>query len=484
MQRVATLRATFEKRQGVVNPIVKETAKNATAENATTTKKAPPRRRPLTPSGPSPSGIAKGAGTSLPRKATPPSKGLLKVPGKATGPSEARLKVPGKATGGRRPLPPGPPGKVPGKVNMTPHQESCEYFGEVLALRAQVKDLQRVVSQLQAEIQALTPPAQFSVSDDEDRQSLLRDIRNIRRKKLAIIAAIGSGYEESKRLKNPENDCLQMQERLEGLGFVTTCMINSECTRENVLRSIFKFHEVIDEAVGEGELPPVMVFYFSGHGCTWHNEEYLILMDGLSLREQSEFRLKNISVTDIATELARRGRDTLNFLLLDCCRNTVRLKDPGFGSAPRMPSIGGTCIVYATRPGDSALDTFIDWNRQELGRLSPFCYAFNSVLMHRKGENMKHRELFGEVRDRVAHLTSRRTGPQNIDYNQAQIVTVEDSIVGQYIFRPTKAMITAGQALSEADFKNPKEAWHKLVAIGLVKKVTQVTQFVKRIFGK
>ncbi|MCE1238080.1 MAG: caspase family protein [Hyphomicrobiales bacterium] len=185
-----------------------------------------------------------------------------------------------------------------------------------------------------------------------------------------VALVIGnSAYRTQTRLPNPVNDAADVGAMFRRLGFevVEGLDLDGAGLKE-------KLKEFRDRLEG-GSLA---VFYYSGHGMQVDGHNYLIPVDA-RIEKPDDVRLETVDV-DLVMQLMRAD-DRVTMVVLDACRDNpfarslrrslkgaTRAAESAYGGLAEIRSSVGSMIVYATDPGNVALDGD--------GRNSPFTEAF------------------------------------------------------------------------------------------------------------
>ncbi|MDJ0921483.1 MAG: caspase family protein [Henriciella sp.] len=216
-------------------------------------------------------------------------------------------------------------------------------------------------------------------------------------KKVALVIG-NSQYEMTGwALPNPTSDARLIANTLETIGFDVT--LETDLTEEE-MEDAFAEHGARLTAAGDGA---VGVFYFAGHGVQSQGFNYLIPVDARAQTEQDIWR--QAPRLGEALQFIRSAGNSVNFIILDACRNNPlpsANRDVSGGLAP-VGRANGLLIAYATEPGFTASDGD--------GANSPFTTALASVL---PTEGLIAEQVFKRVADRVRASTE---GAQNPFYN-------------------------------------------------------------------
>ena len=126
------------------------------------------------------------------------------------------------------------------------------------------------------------------------------------RMKVALL--IGNQcYRNMNPLISPENDIRELRTMLENdLDFKVISLVN--LTHTEMMQALEKFYELLSVA------GIYALFYYSGHGFTGHNKDYLVPVDAeLPLRSSYNINVEGI-IKQMQTKLSRA------IVVLDCCR--------------------------------------------------------------------------------------------------------------------------------------------------------------------
>ncbi len=159
---------------------------------------------------------------------------------------------------------------------------------------------------------------------------------------------IGNSNYLSSPLKNPVNDANDMAALLQAKGFTVLKLINAN--KKDILNSINQFSKRLKAGGGVG------LFYYAGHGVEVSGNNYLIPI-AAEIENENDIEFESINMSRIITSMGKTGND-LNLIILDACRNNpYQSKFRGISSGlVRMNSPRGSLLLYATSPGEVALD--------------------------------------------------------------------------------------------------------------------------------
>lgn len=170
-----------------------------------------------------------------------------------------------------------------------------------------------------------------------------------------IALVIGNKeYMNISPLKNPINDANDMAEALEEIGFTVIKVTDTDYRQ--LIGAVNKFKESLSRS-------DVALFYYSGHGVSYQNQNYLLPIDAdISCLERiAEYGIPlNRILADIANQKVKNS-----FVFLDACRNVPNLKlcssttrDLTATSGLVKPGVNpnGSMVVYSTNEGSTADD--------------------------------------------------------------------------------------------------------------------------------
>ncbi len=167
-------------------------------------------------------------------------------------------------------------------------------------------------------------------------------------KKIALI--IGNGDYSSSTfgcLSTPKNDACEVKKKLKDLGFETTILLDA--SKDKIIQEMEKI-----------PYADVGIFYYSGHGITINDEEYLIpCKDSILL--SANYYSKFIKIEEIRARMEDSCK--LSLLFIDACRNnekgktdispkkSIRIPKP---RSNQLSQPHGSMIYYATSKGNTA----------------------------------------------------------------------------------------------------------------------------------
>ncbi len=212
-----------------------------------------------------------------------------------------------------------------------------------------------------------------------------------------VALVIGNGsYQHGTRLPNPANDARLIARTLRELEFDVIEHVDLE--RNAMERAALEFSRRANGA-------RVALVFFAGHGIQMAGSNYLLPVDA---KLEDEFALR-VETVNLDTLLESVSGATTRLVVLDACRNNPFVSRMRLSSANRNltrglgkveATIGGTLIVYSTRPDDVATDGD--------GDNSPFSAALAKYM---KQPGLDIRQVITRVRNDVLDQTGNRQEP-------------------------------------------------------------------------
>lgn len=216
-------------------------------------------------------------------------------------------------------------------------------------------------------------------------------------KRVALVIG-NSAYKHAPALANPKNDAEGMAASLKRLGFEV--LAGTDLDKPAMEKLLQAFAERLETA-------DVALVFYAGHGLQVHGRNYLVPIDG-KLDRESDLAFQAVPL-DLVQQLMEQGQRT-NIVILDACRDNPLARNLARTMGTRSTSIGrglgetkagvGTLIVYATQPGNVALDGE--------GKNSPFTL---SLLKHIEAPGLEIRQVLTRVRNEVIVATRDRQVP-------------------------------------------------------------------------
>jgi uncharacterized caspase-like protein len=240
------------------------------------------------------------------------------------------------------------------------------------------------------------------------------DLKRMRGEKRVALVIGNGAYRNFEALDNPPNDARGVAAALQAAGFKVTLQIDA--TRAQMMQAVEDF----GSALGQSD---VALFYYAGHAAQvdWRNFIVPVAAE-LDVRKAKPGALADQVAQesiDLAEVLAKMGsgRNRLNIVILDSCRNNPfttealnlsRSLSRSTGKVPFKIGVGlaqsfappRTFLAYSTAPGQVASDGN--------GRNSPYSGALIKALAE---PGLKLEDVFKRVRTDVAAATSNEQIP-------------------------------------------------------------------------
>jgi uncharacterized caspase-like protein len=244
-------------------------------------------------------------------------------------------------------------------------------------------------------------------------------------KKVALV--IGNKDYQWAPLKNSVNDAVAISKALTELGFSVSIKTNVD-QRE--------FEDAIERFSREIVDAHVSLFYFSGHGCQFRGENYLVPV-GHDFQSEADLRYKAVNAGFVLA-MMEQAKARTNIMILDACRNNpVKGERSGIRGLAVLEAPSGTFIAYATAPGKVASDTPREKN-------SIYTKHLLSAL-----------ETKGLAIEQVFKIVSKGV---NLDTNGQQIPWTASSLTNDFVFNPT--VVPSTQATQTASPASPPQSSH------------------------
>src|SRR5262249_35081556 len=172
-----------------------------------------------------------------------------------------------------------------------------------------------------------------------------------------VALVIGNGaYKHAPALTNPKNDAEAVAAALKRLKFEVIAGLDlDEAATRRILR---EFAEKLDGLGNED----VAILFYAGHGLQVNGKNYLVPVDA-KLERQRDLDFQAVSFDFVQSLMEKRAQT--NIVILDSCRDNPLARTLARGMGTRstvgaglaeMRGINDTLIVYATNPGNVALD--------------------------------------------------------------------------------------------------------------------------------
>ena len=224
-----------------------------------------------------------------------------------------------------------------------------------------------------------------------------------------VALVIGnSGYQSVSPLDNPGSDAKLMAERLEGLGFAVTLLIDADLT------SMKKGVVAFGRELRAGGKDTTGLFYYAGHGVQSFGFNYLLPVDA-ALSDAADLDLVAVEASSVLRQMFSASNRT-NIVILDACRDNPFESITSFddNGLAEMKAPTGTFLAYATAPGNVALDG-------DSGN-SPFTSALAEEMLV-AGSPIE--QVFKQVRVKVLEQTGGRQTPWDTSSLTQQFYFIE-----------------------------------------------------------
>lgn len=292
-----------------------------------------------------------------------------------------------------------------GKYGTTENIDSAKYWYNK-ALEHGNERAQTFIDQIANNIKEVSGS---SVITDEVIKKVFREEPT---KRNCIAFIIGNSDYSEGYLPNPINDIRGINEKLKALGFVTKLYTNLTSK---------EFRDSVFQQIETAEKYETMIFYYAGHAIQREDTNYMIPVDTDS-RMTSQALLEKCVRVDEITDLFNHHNNGNKIIILDACRDNKYLARSSRGGirhkglSPTTLNTISSFIVYATQPGEIALDGLSD------SKHSPFAQA----LIEELGKaNLPIYQLFENVKKRVKAYT-----------DGEQIPVYMNNLKNSFIFNP------------------------------------------------
>jgi hypothetical protein len=231
-------------------------------------------------------------------------------------------------------------------------------------------------------------------------------------KRVALVIG-NSAYRNTPPLPNPRNDAVAIADALSTLGFAVQSGFDLDrAATEQALRAF-------GGALGDAD---VALFYYAGHGLQVDTRNFLVPIDA-RLASENDLPFEAVDLTLVLSLMERRPR--INLVFLDACRDNPLAQNLARSmGASRSTAVSrglaiaesgiGTLLVYATQPGNIALDGD--------GAHSPFTQG---LLDYIATPEIEVRQMLSRVRSAVLQATGGKQVPWD-----------HSSLTGDFFFVP------------------------------------------------
>jgi len=244
-----------------------------------------------------------------------------------------------------------------------------------------------------------------------------------------VALVIGnSAYRNTPPLPNPHNDAAAIADALQKLGFAVQSGFDLDrAATEQALRAF-------GDSLGDAD---VALFYYAGHGLQVDTRNYIVPVDA-RLASENDLPFEAVDLTLVLSLMERRPRTNLVFL--DACRDNPLAQNLARSmGASRSTAVSrglavaesgiGTLLVYATQPGNVALDGS--------GAHSPFTQG---LLDYIATPDIEVQSMLRRVRLEVLQATAGKQVPWD-----------HSSLTGDFFFVPRGLTVAAPPETPAAD---------------------------------
>ena len=206
-----------------------------------------------------------------------------------------------------------------------------------------------------------------------------------------------SAYSGEAALKNPVNDATDMAAALKQVGWNVTLVTDAD--RRTFNRAIVNFRDNLAAVSGS-----VALFYYAGHGMQSSGRNYLIPVK-TDFETLDDIEADAINVQSV-TDAMEQANTSVSLVILDACRDNPFAKkfsrslggNRGLTLVQSKGGFSGSAVMFATSPGDVALDGS--------GRNG----IFTCALLKYINSDLKIEDLFKKVTSEVREQSA---GTQN-----------------------------------------------------------------------
>jgi uncharacterized caspase-like protein len=249
-------------------------------------------------------------------------------------------------------------------------------------------------------------------------------------KRVALV--IGNSDYALAPLDTPKNDADDITAALQRLHFHVA-------ERKDV--TVRDFDQAMDTFEAKAKDADVALFFFSGHGVQIDRRGYLAPID-VNLESESSALRGLESIQDVVSRIENSAK--VSVIVLDACRNSplqdhlrriALAKNRALLAPQGLPPVSvvgsNTLVVYATVPGESAIDAD--------GRNSPFSAA---LLRHIETPGLEIELMFKHVTADVLRATGGKQQPERLSRLQNELVLLP-SMSGAMVQAPLSADMQA-----------------------------------------
>jgi formylglycine-generating enzyme required for sulfatase activity len=219
-------------------------------------------------------------------------------------------------------------------------------------------------------------------------------------KRVALVIG-NAAYKHATPLANPRHDAEAIAAALKRLNFE---VVEGFDLDEPATKRLLREFALKLENFGKADLA---LFFYSGHGLQVNGRNYLVPVDA-KLERELDVDYQAVGY-DLVQKTMERTPQT-NIVILDACRDNPLARTLARGMAARSLAVGSglaeirgindTLIIYATQPGNVALDG--------TEKNSPFTSA---LLKHMEEDGVEVRHMLAQVRQAVIADTQGKQVP-------------------------------------------------------------------------
>jgi hypothetical protein len=166
-----------------------------------------------------------------------------------------------------------------------------------------------------------------------------------------------ANYQGEATLRNTLNDAEDVGAQLKSLGFEVGLLRDAESRA--MRRGINDFLDRVSRQ------PGIALIYYSGHAVQDSSRANYLLPVDAQIKRESDIRSDGVAVNAILEQFGVRPDGAVSLLLLDACRNNpfaTGTRGANRGLARVEPPPGGTLVLYAASPGQTADDNQAERN--------------------------------------------------------------------------------------------------------------------------
>ena len=198
-----------------------------------------------------------------------------------------------------------------------------------------------------------------------------------------VALVIGNaGYTDAPDLPQAKNDAQAVAQTLKQLGFQVISVFDAD--KRGMDDAVKRFGAQIENG-------GVALFYYSGHGLQAENGLNYLVPLASGITKAADIPYQAVSANWILASMEEWNERGVNLMILDACRNPLKVKGGAEGLAPM--EVAGSLVAYATAANQRA--------RIEPGATFSV-YTKHLLNVLQTNPCQKIRDLFAEVADSVA----------------------------------------------------------------------------------